>query len=250
MTRRRSKRCRVLLMDDQRQLRNVLGRAIGKKHLVETAASAEEALEKLAAERFDLALLDISMGDGETSGLECLWQVPSTGHRGTVCILTGYLSCELLHEALLAGADDYLIKVSEDRIMAEVNRLAQLGRLPPDKRPRYETIADMGLLRSLEMNSDQIALLGRMLRSGFPTQAELAAEVGISEKALEARLKRIRNKFGAGNTTQLARYLVVLGGYVRHSRLEWGEGETDIAPLIEGATLIGRPLGGRRKEGG
>lgn len=236
------KRGRVLLMDDMPEVLRSVGRAIRRRqHLVATASSAEEALDELAGARFDLALLDIDMGRGAVNGLDCLRRVPATGHRGTVCMHTGFLSPELMHEALLSGADDYIVKCSEDNLLTEVDRLVALGGLPPERRPRYETIADPALLGSLELSADQIEILGAILRCGCPSQAELAEALGIGEKALEARLKRIRNRFGADNTTQLARYLVVLAGYVRRTQLVWGKGEVDTAPLLEGATHIERP---------
>ena len=43
-----------------------------------------------------------------------------------------------------------------------VDRLVQLGRLPRGERPRYETIADPGLLRSMRLNAAQIDIPTRL----------------------------------------------------------------------------------------
>lgn len=237
---------RLLLVDDDRRVRRAIVRLLGDSADVTAIASAEEARAALGGERFGLVLLDIDLGKGQSTGLDCLRWLPTTSHRGAVCMLTAHLSPELLHEALLLGADDYLIKCADFQLRSEVRRLIELGRLPREERPRYGTIADPGLLRTLRLNADQIDLLVAMLEHGFPPDKELADAVGLGAKALAERVARIEARFGSRNRRLLVRYLTVLAGYVRRSQLVCGKGYADRSSLLAGATRFAPPRGWER----
>jgi len=64
---------RVLYVEDDPALRGILSSALSKEPTIEitaTAASAQEALSKTEAFKFDVALLDLSLGDESINGLE------------------------------------------------------------------------------------------------------------------------------------------------------------------------------------
>lgn len=64
---------RVLYVEDDPALRGILSAALSKEPTIEitaTAASAQEALSKTEAFKFDVALLDLSLGDESINGLE------------------------------------------------------------------------------------------------------------------------------------------------------------------------------------
>ena len=64
---------RVLYVEDDPALRGILTSALSKEPTIEitaTAASAQEALSKTEAFKFDVALLDLSLGDESINGLE------------------------------------------------------------------------------------------------------------------------------------------------------------------------------------
>jgi CheY-like chemotaxis protein len=229
----------VLAVDDAECVRRSIGHML-KGYEVTCAADACEARSALSQKRFDLILLDLNLGKGAPTGLDCLRWLPETGHKGTVCMLTGYLSPELLHQALLLGADDYLMKC-ESRLPAEVARLVGLGRLPREQRPQYATIADPGFLHTLRLNVNQINLLVKMVEQGFPRDGELAETMGVGAKVLADRLARIEARFGASSRRQLVRYLDVLSDYVRRSQFEWGTGGMDLSLLFTGATEFDVP---------
>jgi CheY-like chemotaxis protein len=231
----------VLAVDDAECVRRSIGHML-KGYEVTCAADAHEARAALDGKRFDLVLLDLNLGKDTPTGLDCLHWLPETGHKGTICMLTGYLSPELLHEALLLGADDYLMKC-ESRLKVEIARLVKLGRLPREQRPQYVTIADPGFLRSLRLNANQIDLMVKTVELGFPPDRELAEVEGAGVKALAERFARIEARFGAIDRHQLLRYLTVLSGFVRRSQLEWGTGVVDRSLLFAGATEFDVPRG-------
>jgi DNA-binding NarL/FixJ family response regulator len=64
---------RVLYVEDDPALRGILSSALSKEPTIEitaNAASAQEALNKTEAFKFDVALLDLSLGDESINGLE------------------------------------------------------------------------------------------------------------------------------------------------------------------------------------
>ena len=77
---------RILLCDDHDALRSLAVRILSSEgHEVVGVASAGEALERLAAERFDLLVLDLHLGTN--SGLAVLDDVPAA--RPPVLLMSG-----------------------------------------------------------------------------------------------------------------------------------------------------------------
>lgn len=71
---------------------------------VTTAGSHDEAIQKLEAERFDLALLDIRLDESDendSSGLELAEQISQRWEETRVVIATGYASDETIRKALV-----------------------------------------------------------------------------------------------------------------------------------------------------
>jgi two-component system, NtrC family, nitrogen regulation response regulator GlnG len=101
---------RILVADDEASIRFVLREALSEAgHEVVEAADGNEARERLGAQRFDLALLDIRMPG--PSGLELLDEVTARGNDGPlVVILTAQNTFENAVEAMKRGAFDYLTK--------------------------------------------------------------------------------------------------------------------------------------------
>ena len=78
---------RILLLEDDDALgRGVAMALAGPERAVERAATLAEAGERLAANRFDLLILDVNLPDG--SGLTLLRQLRSGGDGTPVILLT------------------------------------------------------------------------------------------------------------------------------------------------------------------
>ena len=57
---------RVLVVDDHEGIREIVSAYLAEdRHIVETAASAKEAMEKFRAHRFDLVITDLRLPDGD-----------------------------------------------------------------------------------------------------------------------------------------------------------------------------------------
>jgi DNA-binding NtrC family response regulator len=100
---------KVLIVDDELIIRESLAGWLERDgHDVETAASGEEALEKLEHTRFEILLVDIRM-EGIT-GLDVLKQVKENDPDVAVVMITAYGSIPTAIEAMKNGAYDYLLK--------------------------------------------------------------------------------------------------------------------------------------------
>ena len=102
-------RVRVLIVDDSPTVRHQLTVALSRTGLVcDPAASAEEALEKLSHQHYDLALVDVVMPG--VDGYKLTRQMRRR-HRGLpVIILTSRSSPFDLARGALAGCDSFLVK--------------------------------------------------------------------------------------------------------------------------------------------
>jgi two-component system response regulator MprA len=100
---------RVLIVDDDRALRDALRRALvlGGYEIV-PADSGEAALAQAAAAAPDAVVLDIGLPD--IDGLEVCRRLRGAGNRVPVLMLTARDAVEDRIDGLDAGADDYLVK--------------------------------------------------------------------------------------------------------------------------------------------
>ena len=99
----------ILMVDDDAAFRHVMSGELQRLgYEVATAASGEEALQRLAAAEFDVLLLDLRLpGMG---GLETLRSVNARAPSTEVIMLTGHGSIDTAIEAIRMGAFDYVVK--------------------------------------------------------------------------------------------------------------------------------------------
>ena len=100
---------RLLIVDDDDVLRQTLAKRFRKAEMrVMEAGDGEEALNKLAKSRFDVALLDLHMPG--MNGLELLDRIKERHPEIEAILLTAHASVESALQAMKHGAYDYLTK--------------------------------------------------------------------------------------------------------------------------------------------
>jgi two-component system, NtrC family, response regulator PilR len=103
------KRARILIVDDERSIRELLEIFLKKEGFeVTSATSAEQGLAQVKANEFDLIVSDIKMSD--MTGIDLLREVRSSGFNGQFILLTAFASAETAIQALKMGAYDYILK--------------------------------------------------------------------------------------------------------------------------------------------
>jgi two-component system response regulator PilR (NtrC family) len=104
-----SKRAKVLVVDDEQSLRELLEIFLKKEgFVVSTAPTAEDGLVQAKAAEFDLIISDIKMAD--MTGIDFLRELRDTGFSGQFILLTAFASAETAIQALKMGAFDYILK--------------------------------------------------------------------------------------------------------------------------------------------
>lgn len=98
----------ILVVDDDRAIRDTLADLLGEAHKIATAATGAEALNKIKGERYDLILLDLRLPDKD--GLELLQELFVKGVDSPIIVITAHGTSSTAIQAMQAGAFDYLVK--------------------------------------------------------------------------------------------------------------------------------------------
>lgn len=120
---------RVLIVDDEADVRSVVARALRSDgHVVAAASTLADAREQLF-EGTDLIVLDLRLPDG--FGLDLCRELRSSGSDVPILLLTALTAVALRVEGFNAGADDYLAKpFAVAELRARVRALGRRGPLP------------------------------------------------------------------------------------------------------------------------
>jgi len=102
----------ILLVDDEKLIRNSFTRDLKAEHFKVTAvAGGREAIIALEKEKFDLVITDLMMP--EVDGFGVLKAAKKLSPETSVIILTGYGDMRSAIDALRLGADDFTLKPCE-----------------------------------------------------------------------------------------------------------------------------------------
>jgi two-component system phosphate regulon response regulator OmpR len=200
----------VLVVDDDRRLRDLLARFLGEHgYRVTTAASAAEARAKSESFVFDALVLDVMM-PGE-SGFDFARRI-RTQSRVPILMLTARADPADRVKGLEIGADDYLPKPFEPREL--ILRLGNILRRAPEAPAAAPSLAepirfgpfafrlDRGelrregeLIRITEREREILTILGHRPSDNVPRE-ELAGGNGggANERTVDVQINRLRRK--------------------------------------------------------
>jgi len=171
---------KILIIDDDDQIRRLLLDIFNDGYDCREVSSAEEALLILAQENFDLVISDINMGG--MSGLELVPQVHSISADSVVLMISGQSNIETAIEALRAGAFDYVMKPLDIRhVEAAVERALKQSSLLKEKRRYKDQLEKLLRERTAEVNrlAYYDTLTGLPNRTLFKDRLEQAVAVSL-----------------------------------------------------------------------
>ncbi|MCX5701628.1 MAG: response regulator [Candidatus Omnitrophica bacterium] len=176
---------KILIVDDEARIRELLRKALTKAgYEIVSVPSAEQSLELIFKEPFDLLLLDVRLSSGE-SGLSILKKVREHQKDVPIVIYTGALTPELEIEARTAGANEVL---SKDIDILQL--VAQIGKIVKVKDRILQGPLNPGE-KSLLVVDDEEGIL-RVLKIFFTRKGYKVFEAESGEKALQiARSEKI-----------------------------------------------------------
>jgi DNA-binding NtrC family response regulator len=176
---------KVLLVDDERNLRSTLARALKLEgYATVEAEDGEQALQRLADEPVDAVLLDLQMPGRD--GFAVLEALRQRGIEVPVIVLTAHGTIEKAVRAVQLGAADFVEKPpSTERLLVSLENALRRSHLEADNR---RLAAEAGLGEEILGMSLPMRQLGETVRRVAPTQAPvlLLGENG-SGKELVAR---------------------------------------------------------------
>lgn len=195
---------KVLIADDESAMRDILKRYFEREgYDVQLAKDGDEVLEKLSLEPFDLLLLDWMMP--KTTGLEVLKSFRDFT-EAKVIMMTAKTTTEDELTGLLAGADDYLRKPFDPKILVlRANKLVQMGARLKCGLLSLDQVARTAFIENerIELTAKEYELLlYLMLNPGqILTRQQLLDHVwgydySGDERTLDTHIKRLRQKIG------------------------------------------------------
>lgn len=127
--------CQILVVDDEADFRETIVKRLQKRRLqVSGAASGEKALEMMAAQTFDVVVLDVKMPG--LDGIETLREIKTRNPFTEVILLTGHASMESGIEGMKLGAFDFVMKPAAiDELMEKIRQAYEKKIVEETRRP-------------------------------------------------------------------------------------------------------------------
>lgn len=199
---------RILIVDDHPVVREGLAMHIAMQPDLEVGGEAEDlpgALALLAASHFDVAIIDISLRDG--NGLELVRRIAQFEHPVRALIWSMYPENLYAERALRAGALGYLNKGAATRHVLEAVRAILQGRVyvSGDLADRFvrRAVGQPNEVRSpIDSLTDRELEAFQCIGEGMTTEA-IARKMHVSPKTVETFRSRIKEKLGINNINEL-----------------------------------------------
>jgi len=102
------KMLKILVVDDDKNIRDLIKMAFESKYEVDTANSAEKALELIKEKDFDIIISDYNMS--KMTGLDLLENINSKNSQIFFILITAYGSSELIIKSMQTGAFEFISK--------------------------------------------------------------------------------------------------------------------------------------------
>jgi DNA-binding NarL/FixJ family response regulator len=202
---------RVVIADDQALVRDGFGMILDAQPDIEVVAEASDgrqAIETARELRPDVVLMDIRMP--EVDGIEATRRLMADGAAAPrVLMLTTFDQSEYVYEAMKAGASGFLLKDVRREELVNAVRVVAAGdallaptltrRLIEDfvRRPPPGAVPAGAIAELTERESEVLRLVARGL-----SNAEIAAELVVSEATVKTHVARILSKLGLRDRIQ------------------------------------------------
>lgn len=201
---------KILLVDDhailRAGLRRILMEDIGAQ--VGEAADADQAMEQLQREQWDVLLLDISMPG--RSGLDLLPTIRAAYPATRVIVLSSFGDQQFAVRALRDGALAFLTKERAARELFDAIQTVMSGRrfITADLAERLASLVAADTPRAPHETLSQREFEVFRLISGAHSPASIAQELQISTKTVSTYRARILEKMGMSTNAELMQYAI------------------------------------------
>ncbi len=251
MALRDKKEIRVLVVDDEQGLRDLLSYELGiQGYQVVTAGDGMEALEKVRQFKFDMVITDLKMP--KMGGMETLEEIKKIDPNIEIIMATGFGTIEVAVDSMKKGAYDFIQKpYNIDEISAliekalEKSQLKALIALYESSKAIFSTVKLTELLEII-MNLIQKVLLadeGSLMLLGEDGKLHIAASRGMDPKVANQVHLAIGERV-AGKVAEERHEQLLINGFQDHPEFQSLEcnnriGSSIVIPLVYQNELVG-----------
>jgi DNA-binding NarL/FixJ family response regulator len=205
------RKSRIFLIDDHPLVREGLANLINGQHDLIVCGEAEDsagAISGIAKTRPDVALVDISLKN--ESGLELVKNLESQFPLVALIVLSMHEEALYAERSLRAGARGYVMKrESTKNVLASIRRVLEGGvyvseRVVNRMARRFSSSPKATESSPVERLSDRELEIFRLLGQGRTT-AQIAEDLHLSLKTVQAYCARAKEKFGFSSLGELLR---------------------------------------------
>jgi FixJ family two-component response regulator len=192
----------VFIVDDDPDVRDSiqeLAESVGLH--AEGYASAQAFLDKYQTERPGCLVLDVRMA--EMSGLVLQEKLNTLGAEIPIIMITGHADVPMAVRALKAGAVDFVQKPYRDQLLLDCINNALTGDANARRSYEEERLRE----RQLATLTDREREVLNELLAGNASK-EIARQLGISPRTVEAHRHNLLRKLGFGSVNELMLHLI------------------------------------------
>jgi DNA-binding NtrC family response regulator len=218
-----SKNARVLIVDDEERVRQLLSRLLRQEgYQVRAVSSGREALEELGNDSYDLVLSDLTMPG--MSGMDLLGEIRQKNPEVPVIIVTAFGTVESAVEAMQNGAFHYLtkpfkldeVRIFVHRALQESHTQRELASLRHEVDQKFEFSNIIGKSKAMQ---EIFSLIQRVAKSNSTVLIQGKSGTGkeLVAKAIHYNSPRRRFPFVPVNCSAITETLLEseLFGHVR-----------------------------------
>ncbi len=207
-------KAKILIVDDEKDTRDIFSRHLEDEYIIDTADSVTAALERLENNSYQVALSDLVM-PGE-DGLSLLNNIKKKWPEIAVMVISGKASIEMAVEAMKLGADEFIEKPVEDLdlLKLKIEKLLK-AKWQTDEIKRLRTILDKEFDRThIVGNSLAIQKIMEKVKKIAPldTTILISGETGVGKELIADLIyrnsSRNKRKFVAINCGSLPESLL------------------------------------------
>jgi len=206
------KQSRILIVDDHPMVRDWLTAMINREAdlvVVGEAGSATEALERVAADLPDLAIVDLTMKDSH--GTELIRELAERYSQLPMLVVSMHDESLYGERAIRAGAKGYITKQEAAGAIRDAIRRVLSGQYHLSDALAAKMIraaAGRTTATTAELSDRQLVVI-RLLGGGMST-TQIALEMKLSIKTVEGYIARIKKKLNVASAGELLKYAIEL----------------------------------------
>lgn len=189
----KSKNPRILVIDDEEVIRNLLSDVLTEKEFdVDTAETGEKGLEAAEKTSYDVILLDLRMPGAD--GITVMKKIREQDSDVVIIVITGYGSMETAQQAMRLGAYDYVTKPFKvDEVESIIRKGVDTARLTRTNRQLMALLEtqNIELDRKVRERTKQLQLLyniGKEISSKLELEEVLNNIVARISETLEVEI--------------------------------------------------------------